>query len=130
MLKPPPRHAFNGGADDVPNHALELLPLDPDESLLSEEILQHLVEDQQCVLEAAAREDSFREGHESADADVLDDGAGLAALEAYREYPDEEGVAGESEDGGVDEAVSSLDDPQGGFGLLVAALEEGEDVDD
>ena len=93
-------------------------------------MLQELLEDGGRVLYFIRGEDDLGECEESTNTDVVDDGTGGAALEAYGIDPGEDVVVDVLEEMGVDETEGSLDDPQNHLGLLVLALEEEYDVDD
>ena len=116
--------------NQVPYKPFEILRPDPAELLVGQQVLQELLEDGGRVLYFIRGEDDLGECEESTNTDVVDDGTGGAALEAYGIDPGEDVVVDVLEEMGVDETEGSLDDPQNHLGLLVLALEEEYDVDD
>lgn len=120
---------LDGYYNEIPNDSLELQFLDPTILLIIEDKLKKLVENRQRSVCTISGEDDLSEGKQCTDADVLDDRAGEAAIEADGVYPDEDVFIGVLEDLRVYEAEGSLDDPEYHIDILVFVLEQHDDID-
>lgn len=116
--------------NQIPNYSFEFQFLDPAIFLIIENELKKLIEDRERSLRPLSREDDLREGEECTNADVLDDWAGEAAIEAYRVDTDEDVFSGVLQEVRIDEAESSLDDSQGHIYILVFVLQQHYDIYD
>lgn len=101
---------LDGNYNEIPNNPLELQLLDPAILLIIEDKLKKLIEYRQRSICTLRGEDDLSEGKQCTDADVLDDWAREAAIEADGVDTDEDVFIGVLEDLRVYEAEGSLDD--------------------